>query len=119
MGLILPSATFHFVGWVEPISGYVGFLRLRQTNLHVVSSIAQCETQQWPVLKTKSEKVNTVIWKEKVVLVVGAASILCNTYDPNIPLFHYSNCERSELISIWHAWVDIDVQLLYKVENSC
>jgi hypothetical protein len=23
--MILPSATLHFVGWVEPISGYVGF----------------------------------------------------------------------------------------------
>ena len=49
-GLILPSATLHFVGWVEPISGSVGF-RFTQPNLHLVSSIAQCETQQWPILE--------------------------------------------------------------------
>ncbi len=48
--LILTSATLHFVGWVEPISGYVGF-RFTQPNLHVGSSIAQCETQQWPTLE--------------------------------------------------------------------
>ena len=42
----LPSATLHFVGWVEPILDYVGFLRLRRTNLHVVNSVVQCETQQ-------------------------------------------------------------------------
>jgi hypothetical protein len=40
----------HFVGWVEPISGYVGF-RFTLPNLHFVSSIVQCETQQWPILE--------------------------------------------------------------------
>jgi len=48
--LNLASATLHFVGWVEPISGYVGF-RFTQPNLHFVSSIVQCETQQWPILE--------------------------------------------------------------------
>jgi len=38
VGLILPSATLYLVGWVEPISGYVGF-RFTQSNLHFVSSI--------------------------------------------------------------------------------
>jgi hypothetical protein len=38
------------VGWVEPISGYVGF-RFTQPKRHFVSSIAQCETQQRPILK--------------------------------------------------------------------
>ena len=41
---------FIFVGWVEPILGYVGF-RFTQSNLHFVSSIVQCETQQWPILE--------------------------------------------------------------------
>ena len=45
-GLILSSATLLFVGWVEPISGYVGF-RFTQPNLHFVTSTVQCETQQW------------------------------------------------------------------------
>jgi len=52
-GPILPSATLHLVGWVEPVAGYVGFLR-RRTNLEFVSSIAYCETQQWPVLEPSS-----------------------------------------------------------------
>jgi hypothetical protein len=50
LGLIPASATLFFVGWVEPISGYVGF-RFTQPNLHFVSSIVQCETQQWPILE--------------------------------------------------------------------
>ena len=45
LGLILPSATLHLVGWVEPVAGYVGFLR-RRTNLEFVSSIAYCETHK-------------------------------------------------------------------------
>jgi hypothetical protein len=53
-GLVLSSATLHFVGWVEPISGYVGF-RFTQPNLHFVSSIVQCETQQWPILEPSSK----------------------------------------------------------------
>jgi hypothetical protein len=48
--LVLPSANLHFVVWVEPISDYVGF-RFTQPNLHFVSSIVQCETQQWPILE--------------------------------------------------------------------
>jgi hypothetical protein len=54
-GLVLSSATLHFVGWVEPISGYVGF-RFTQPNLHFVSSIVQCETQQWPILEPSPKK---------------------------------------------------------------
>ena len=50
LGLILAWATLLFVGWVEPISGYVGF-RFTQPNLHFVTSIVQCETQQWPILE--------------------------------------------------------------------
>jgi hypothetical protein len=46
--LILTPATLNIVGWVEPISGYVGF-RFTQHNLLFDSSIAQCETQQWPI----------------------------------------------------------------------
>ena len=46
-GLIIASVTLLFLGWVEHISGYVGF-RFTQPNLHFVSSIVQCETQQWP-----------------------------------------------------------------------
>ena len=45
-GVVLTSATLHFVGWVEPISGYFGF-RFSQPNLHFVSAIVQCETQKW------------------------------------------------------------------------
>ncbi len=55
-GLVLSSATLHFVGWVEPISGYVGF-RFTQPNLHFVNSIVLCETQQWPILEPRSKNV--------------------------------------------------------------
>jgi hypothetical protein len=40
-----PSAALHFVGWVEPILGYVGF-RSTLPNLHAVNSIVLSETQQ-------------------------------------------------------------------------
>jgi len=53
----MASTTLHFVGWVDPISGYVGF-RFTQSNLHVVSSIVQCETQQWPILEPSPKIVN-------------------------------------------------------------
>jgi hypothetical protein len=36
---------FAFVGWVEPMPGFVGF-RCTQTNLHFATVIAKCETQQ-------------------------------------------------------------------------
>jgi hypothetical protein len=54
MGLILPSATLHFVGWAEPISGYVGF-RFTLPNLQFVSLFGQNETQQWPILEPSSD----------------------------------------------------------------
>ena len=38
------SATLHFVGWVEPTLGYVGF-RFTLPNLHIVNSFVQSETQ--------------------------------------------------------------------------
>jgi len=41
----------YFVGWVEPVPSFVGFLRLRRTNLHFVGVIAKCETQQRPFSK--------------------------------------------------------------------
>jgi len=47
--LVLSWATFHFVGWVEPTPGFVGFLRLRRTNLDFAGVIAKCETQQRPI----------------------------------------------------------------------
>ena len=47
--LVLSWATLHFVGWVEPTAGFVGFLRLRRTNLHFTGVIAKCETQQRPI----------------------------------------------------------------------
>jgi hypothetical protein len=50
-GLNLTWATLHFVDWVEQTLGFVGFLRLRRTNLHFISSIAQYETQQRPILE--------------------------------------------------------------------
>jgi len=59
MGLILTPATLHFVGWVEPISGYVGF-RFTQPNLHFVSTIMLCETQQWPFLEPSLKK--SILW---------------------------------------------------------
>ena len=45
----LSSTTLNFVGWVEPTQGFVGFLRLRRTNLHFDDVIAKCETQQQPI----------------------------------------------------------------------
>ena len=46
--LVLPWATLHFVGWVEPTPGYGG-LRCTQPNLHFASVNANCETQQRPI----------------------------------------------------------------------
>ena len=46
--VIPPSATLHFVGWVEPTPGFVGF-RCTQPNLHFAVVIAKCETQQLPI----------------------------------------------------------------------
>jgi hypothetical protein len=46
--LVLSWATLHFVGWVEPAPGFVGF-RCTQPNLHVAGVIANCETQQRPL----------------------------------------------------------------------
>jgi len=43
-------ATLHFVGWVEPNPGFVGF-RCTQPNLHFAGVIANCETQQRPILE--------------------------------------------------------------------
>ena len=43
--LVLSWATLHFVGWVEPTPGSVGF-RCTQPNLHFAGVIAKCETQQ-------------------------------------------------------------------------
>ena len=49
--MVLSWATLHFVGWVEPTPGFVGFLRLRRTNLHFSGGIAKCETQHLPISK--------------------------------------------------------------------
>jgi len=47
--LVLSWATsLHFVGWVEPNPGFVGF-RCTQPNLHFAGAIANCETQQRPI----------------------------------------------------------------------
>ena len=43
--LVLSWATLHFVGWVEPTPGFVGF-RCTQPNLHFAGVITKCETQQ-------------------------------------------------------------------------
>jgi len=48
--LNLTWATLNFVGWVEHTLSFVGF-RFTQPNLHFISSIAQCETQQQPILE--------------------------------------------------------------------
>jgi len=46
--LVLSWATLHFVGWVEPTPGFVGF-RCTQPNLHFAGVIVKCETQQGPI----------------------------------------------------------------------
>jgi len=53
-GLNLTWATLHFVGWVEHTLSFVGF-RFTLPNLHFISSIAQCETQQRPILEPSPE----------------------------------------------------------------
>jgi hypothetical protein len=40
-----------FVGWIELAPGFVGFFRLRRTNLHIASMIAKRETQQQPKIQ--------------------------------------------------------------------
>jgi hypothetical protein len=47
---ILYETTLHIVGWVEPTPCFVGFLRLRRTNLHFAGFISKCKTQQQPNL---------------------------------------------------------------------
>jgi hypothetical protein len=49
--LVLSWAALHFVGWVESTPSFVGFLRLRRTNLHFAGVIAKYETQQRPISK--------------------------------------------------------------------
>jgi len=49
LALVLSWATLPIVGWVEPAPSYVGFLRLRQTNLHFAGVFVKCETQQQPI----------------------------------------------------------------------
>ena len=46
--LVLSCVPLHFVGWVEPSPGFVGF-RCTQSNLHITGIIAKCETQQRPI----------------------------------------------------------------------
>jgi hypothetical protein len=46
--LVLSWATLHYVGWVEPTPGFVGF-RCTQPNRHFAGVIAKCETQQRPI----------------------------------------------------------------------
>ena len=46
--LVLSWATLHFVGWVEPTPGFVGF-RCTQPNLHFAGVLAKCKTQQRPI----------------------------------------------------------------------
>ncbi len=42
---VLSRAFLHFVGWVEPTLGFVGF-RCTLPNLHFADDILKCETQQ-------------------------------------------------------------------------
>jgi hypothetical protein len=52
--LVLSCVPLHFVGWVEPNPGFVGF-RCTQSNLHVTGIIAKCETQQQPISESNHE----------------------------------------------------------------
>jgi hypothetical protein len=72
-GLNLSSATLLFVGWVEPISGYVGF-RFTQPNLQFVSSIVQCKTQQWPILEPSPTILMRARWPALRIHEVGGHS---------------------------------------------
>jgi hypothetical protein len=42
---VLSRASLHFVGWIEPTPGFVGF-RCTQPNLHFADDIFKRETQQ-------------------------------------------------------------------------
>ena len=52
--LVLSSVPLHFVGWIKPTPGFVGF-RCTQSNLHVTGIIAKCETQQRPISEPSSK----------------------------------------------------------------
>jgi hypothetical protein len=52
--LVLSCVPLHFVGWVDPNPGSVGF-RCTQSNLHVTGIIAKCETQQQPISEPNHE----------------------------------------------------------------
>jgi hypothetical protein len=62
------SATLHFVGWVEPILGYVGF-RFTLPNLQFANSIVQSETQQLPILKPARNFYKVVSYKRGLRLI--------------------------------------------------
>jgi hypothetical protein len=49
----------HFVGWVEPTPGFVGF-RCTQPNLQFVGDILKCETQQRLILGPSPEVFSTI-----------------------------------------------------------
>jgi hypothetical protein len=46
--LVSGWTTLHFVGWVAPSEGFVGF-RSTQPNLHIPDVITEFETQQQPI----------------------------------------------------------------------
>ncbi|MGD9066578.1 MAG: hypothetical protein PVI42_20785, partial [Desulfobacterales bacterium] len=54
LSLVLSCFPLHFVDWVEPNPGFVGF-RCTQSNLHVTGIIAKCETQQQPISEPNHE----------------------------------------------------------------
>ena len=53
--LVLSCVPLHFVGWVEPSQGFVGF-RCTQSNLHITGIIAKYETQQQPISEASPKK---------------------------------------------------------------
>jgi hypothetical protein len=68
--LVLSCVPLHFVGWVEPYPGFVGF-RCTQSNLHVTGIIAKCETQQRPISEPNHEV--SLLIKLAVLLASGSA----------------------------------------------
>ncbi|MGD8295618.1 MAG: hypothetical protein PVG67_04450, partial [Desulfobacterales bacterium] len=72
--LVLSCVPLHFVGWVEPTPGFVGF-RCTQSNLHVTGMIAKCETQQRPISEP-NHKVSLLI---KLAVFLASGSRLYET----------------------------------------
>jgi hypothetical protein len=95
--LVLPCFPLHFVGWVEPYPGFVGF-RCTQSNLHVTGVIAKCETQQQPISEPNHEV--SLLIRLAVFLARGGARVKLHEIKQRTAEFRYFLFQVSLLIRL-------------------